>query len=125
MDSLRLILDALFMDVAPRTRPKVHDDLVDLKHSFLSAIDRELGGEMSTQDMIDRYVESPDVFESVAADALIQAGIPDNDRIVELAREYLGQAEALAPPAARVFDHADDTEPPSTIPGILYEEDDV
>lgn len=120
---LELILDAVIYEITPNTNTLYADDiLTPLHHHLLTLINERLADEPDKQAMVERYQEDPAVWEGVFVDALQQAGIDEDDEIIEAARELLQNAEQIDP-EEELLDHPDALELPSSIPGVLYEED--
>lgn len=109
--NVQLILDALIAGVTPQTPSEFAEDAVVYeRHRLLMLVRQKLEGRPDAQQMIDRYLEEPSVWQEVLADALVQSGTADDPQVVELARETLSDAQPLDP---EQIDPSIDTEDPA------------
>jgi len=92
--SLDLILQALNATIQPNEPlDYVDDGLLDARHHFLSLLDARLASFPDTQDIIDRYQESPDVWEGVVVEAINQLKLTEDKELLEAARGVIRFAD--------------------------------
>lgn len=107
--SINLILDALTADIPPNVQQDMGDEIWDAHHHFQMVLLERLEGHPDAQSMIDRYREQPDVYGSVLAEALVEAGIHEDPAVTEAAGEVLALVDPL--------DAATDSEDLMNVPG--------
>lgn len=123
MDNIKTILDAIMVNATPNTPAEFTEDQIGYaRNQFMESLQTELEGESSARDLVKRYLESPDVWEGPLIDAMQKAGVPQNDAIIEAAREVLRYAAPLDPDQVAP-ERVDDEELPSTLPGIVEDFD--
>ena len=95
MSNIDLILDAIAADIPPNLMSDRGDEIWDAHHKLMTLLLEELGGQPDTEAMIDRYLEQPDVYGSVLAEALVDAGLDENAAVTEAAGEVLALVDPL------------------------------
>lgn len=87
---MNLLLQALNASVQPNEPTDYLDEgLFDARHRFRSLLEERLAGFPDTQDMIDRYEESPDVWEAVLIEAIQRQNLAEDKLLQEAARQVL------------------------------------
>lgn len=93
--SINLILDALTADIPPNLQQDMGDEIWDAHHRFQMILLEKLEGHPDAQTMIDRYQEQPDIYGSVLAEALVEAGVHEDPAVTESAGEVLALVAPL------------------------------
>ena len=93
--SINLVLDAVTADVPPNVQQDTADEIWDAHHRFQMILLERLEGHPDARSMIDRYREQPDVYGSVLAEALVEAGIHEDPAVTEAAGEVLALVDPL------------------------------
>ena len=109
MSSIDLILDALLADIPPNIEQDIGDEVWDAHHKLQMLLLEHLEGRPDAQTMIDRYREEPDVYGSVLAEALVDAGMHEDPAVTEAAGEVLALVDPL--------DEDTDSEEVMNVPG--------
>lgn len=87
---MNLLLQALNASVQPNEPTDYLDEgLFDARHHFRSLLDARLASFPDAQDIIDRYEESPDIWEAVIIEAITRLKLTEDKQLLEAARQVL------------------------------------
>ncbi|MCI0399185.1 MAG: hypothetical protein L0332_25695 [Chloroflexi bacterium] len=122
IEAIGLILEAILVQPTPNTPGEYIDDEITYAYEqFMRLVEERLGGEPDKQDMIDRYLEAPDIWEGVVSDGLLYAGIGRDEEVIEAARELL-QLTGPLDPEGEGEGQPEIFQLPTNLPGLVEEE---
>jgi hypothetical protein len=89
-EEMNMLLQALNASVQPNQPTDYLDEgLFDARHHFRSLLDARLASYPDARDIVDRYEESPDIWEAVIIEAIQRLKLTDDKMLLEAARQVL------------------------------------